>query len=94
MVDVRQYTFTYEEVVVALVKQLDIYDGLWALNVNFSFNAKNIPKDTNPPHMKPGFHGALEYIGLVRVDKGIPGLTVDAAKANPQLTRDPTTKVH
>jgi hypothetical protein len=31
-------------------------------------------------------------VSIVRVDKSIPGLTVDAAKVNPKLVRGPRTK--
>jgi hypothetical protein len=94
MADAAQYTFSYEEVATALIKQLDINEGLWALNVNFSFSAKSFRKEASNPAMSPGFYGILEHIGLIRVAKSISGLTVDAARVNPKLTRRPGTKLN
>lgn len=92
MVDISQYNFSYEDVVTALIKHLDINDGLWALNLNFKFEAKNFRKETNSPTVSPGFYGLIQHVGISRVTKSIPGLTVDAAKVNPKLVRGARTK--
>ncbi|HKT27234.1 hypothetical protein [Dyella sp.] len=94
MADVNQYGFSYEEIVIALIKQLDINEGLWTLNINFRFEAKNIRKDSESTKVSPGFIGMLDRIGLIRATKNTPGLTVDAAKVNPKLTRGPRAKVN
>ena len=93
MVDVGQYNFTYEEVVTALIKHLDLNEGLWTLNVNFRFEGKNIRKDAESTKLALGFIGMMDRIGLIRATKSTPGLTVDAAKVNPKLTRGLRTKV-
>lgn len=84
MVDVTRYEFTYEEIVTALIRHLDINEGIWALNTNFNFEVKNLRTDGNDPNLRPGFLGVLQHISLVRVPKGIPGLSADAAKVNPR----------
>lgn len=86
MVDVRQYSFSFEEVATSLIKHLNISEGLWALSVNFNFESKNVRKETNNPNVCPGFVGVLQHLSIVRVAKSIPGITVDAAQVNPKLT--------
>jgi hypothetical protein len=94
MASASQYTFSFEEVVTALIKQQDINEGLWTLNVNFKFEVKNVRKDANRPDVHPGFLGFIQHVGIVRVEKSIPGLSVDAAKVNPKLVRGPRTKLN
>lgn len=94
MVDVNQYSFSYEELVTSLIKHLDINEGLWTLNVNFRFEGKNVRKNAESSKVAPGFIGVLEQIGLIRATKSTPGLTVDAAKVNPKLTRGPGAKLN
>lgn len=94
MANASQYTFSFEEVVTSLIKQQDINEGLWVLNLNLKFEAKNLHVDANHPDLNPGFFGFIQRIGIVRVEKSIPGLTVDAAKVNPKLVRSPRTKLN
>jgi hypothetical protein len=84
MVDVTNYNFTYEEVVTALIRHLDVNEGLWALSAKFNFEVKNLRADASSPKMSPGFMGVMRNVSLVRVSQSIPGLTVDAAKVNPK----------
>ena len=90
MADASRYEISFEEIAVALVRQLDIHEGLWTLNVNFSFEAKNVATPAKP--MRPGFLGALNHLSLVRVTTVVPGLTVNAARVNPRITA--TTESH
>jgi hypothetical protein len=94
MVDVNQYSFSYEELVTSLIKHLDINEGLWTLDVKFRFEGKNIRQSAESTKVSLGFIGILDQIGLVRATKNTPGLTVDAAKVNPKLTRGPRTKLN
>ncbi|RDS81464.1 hypothetical protein [Dyella psychrodurans] len=94
MANASQYTFSFEEVVTSLIKQQDISEGLWALSLNFKFEAKNVRMDANRKDVNPGFIGFVQHIGIVRVEKSIPGITVDAAKVNPKLARGPRTKLN
>jgi hypothetical protein len=94
MPNISQYAFSFEEVVTALIKQQDINDGLWALNLSFKFEAKNVRIDNNKQDANPGFVGYVQHIGIVRVEKNVPGLTVDAAKVNPKLAKGPRTKLN
>jgi hypothetical protein len=84
MVDVSQYNFNFEEVVTLFIRHLDINEGLWALNVNFNFEPKNVRKETSNPNVHPGFVGVLQHLSIMRVAKSIPGITVDAARVNPK----------
>jgi hypothetical protein len=94
MANPSQYSYSFEEVVTSLIKQQDINEGLWALNLNFKFEAKTVRKDASHPELNPGFYGIVQHIGITRVEKSIPGLTVDAAKVNPKLLRGPKTKLN
>ena len=94
MANVNQYTFSFEEIVTSLIKQQDINEGLWALNLSFKFEAKNVRKDANRPEVNPGLYALIQHIGISRVEKAIPGLTVDAGKVNPKLVRGPRTKLN
>jgi hypothetical protein len=59
MVDINRYTFNFEEIVTALIKQLNINTGLWTLNVNFRFQANNV-RDEKDSKAKAGTGATCE----------------------------------
>jgi len=83
MANATRYDISFEEVATALVRYLDIHEGLWTIGTSFQFNGKNI--GTDKKEMRPGFIGVLNQMNLVRVTEAIPGLTVDAALVNPPV---------
>jgi hypothetical protein len=84
MVDVTQYNFSYEEIVTALVRHLDLNEGLWTLNARFATEAKNLHTNGDNSKFSPGLMVVVQHLSLMKVAKSIPGLTVDAAKVNPK----------
>lgn len=84
MAEVNQYTFTYKEIVEALIKKQDIHEGIWGISVEFGLKAVNAgPSDDQ---MLPTAIIPLVKMGIVRV-KEETNLTVDAAKVNPPKSR-------
>jgi hypothetical protein len=84
MANATRYEITFEEIATALVRHLNINEGLWTLGTSFQFNAKNLGTDNNK-QMRPGFVGVITQMNLVRVSEAVPGLTVDAALVNPPI---------
>jgi len=74
------YHITFKELATALVKELDIREGLWGVYVKFGISALNIgptPNDMVPAAIVP----VLE-IGLQKFNEE-NNLTIDAAIINP-----------
>ncbi len=46
MAEVERFSFTYKEVVEALIKQQGLKDGEWALSIQFGINAVNVGQDS------------------------------------------------
>jgi hypothetical protein len=84
MADATRYEISHEEILTALIRHLDINEGIWSLNTSFNFEARNVRTSKDDPRENPGFLGYLKQISLTRVSKSIPGLSVDAAKVNPK----------
>ena len=84
MADASRYEFNFEEIATALVRHLNINEGLWKLSVNWQFNGKNVVGENKKA--LPGFLGVLNNMSLTRVTDIVPGLTVDAAQVNPRMT--------
>lgn len=83
MPEPTQITFSHKEVVVALLKEQNIHDGIWALYVKFGLKAANVgaaDEDLLPVAIIP-----IVAIGLQRSDK-TSNLAVDAALVNPVAT--------
>jgi len=80
MPDVTQYSFSYQEVVTALLKQQRIHQGLWQLTVNLGFSAANVGESNNS--LSPAAVVQIVAIGIQQASQQ-NNLTVDAAKANP-----------
>ncbi len=83
MANATRYDITFEEIATALVRHLDIHEGLWTIGTSFQFNAKNL--GTDKKQLRPGFVGLINQMNLVRVTEAIAGLTVDAALVNPPV---------
>jgi hypothetical protein len=83
MPETSQYTFSFKEIVTALVKAQDIHEGIWGLFVNFGLNASNLGPTDN--ELRPAAMIPILALGLQKFDKET-NLSVDAAKVNPKLT--------
>ncbi|WP_114240961.1 hypothetical protein [Dyella sp. C9] len=83
MANATRYEITFEEMAIALVRHLNINEGLWTIGSSFQFTAKNLA--TNNKQLRPGFLGVINQMNLVRVTEAVPGLTVDAAIVNPPI---------
>lgn len=83
MANATRYEITLEEVATALVRHLNINEGLWTIGAGFNFTGKNLGTDNK--EMRPGFLGVITKMNLVRVTEAVPGLTVDAGLVNPPM---------
>jgi hypothetical protein len=79
--EASQISFSYKEVVEALVKKQGIHDGIWGLFVKFGIQATNIGESQN--ELKPAAIIPVLELGLQKFEKE-NNLTVDAAKINPK----------
>jgi hypothetical protein len=75
-------TFTFHEVVTALIKAADLHDGIWGLFARFGLAATNVGESENL--IRPAAIVPLVELGLQKFDKE-SNIAVDAAKVNPQL---------
>ncbi len=82
MPETSQLTFTFKEIVTALLKSQDIHEGIWGLFVNFGLSASNI--GPNEAELKPAAVIPVLNLGLQKFEKET-NLSVDAAKVNPKL---------
>ncbi len=83
MAEIDQYTFSFKEVVEALIKQQRLHQGLWSIRVEFGLAAANVgttegSKDATPAAIVP-----IVKLGIQRGSEE-NNLTVDAAKVNPK----------
>jgi hypothetical protein len=76
-----QITFSYKEVVEALVKKQGIHEGIWGLFIKFGISASNI--GANHDDVKPAAIIPVLEIGLQKFEKE-NNISVDAAKVNPE----------
>jgi hypothetical protein len=82
MPETSQYTFTFKEIVIALIKAQDLHEGIWGLFVNFGLNAQNI--GPNEGELRPAAMIPILALGLQKFDKET-NLSADAAKVNPRI---------
>ena len=87
MAEASQYTFTYKEVVEALIKQQEIHEGVWSLRVEFGLAAVNINTSEGSAEITPAAIVPIKSIGLQRGTED-NSLTVDAGQINPKLKKD------
>jgi hypothetical protein len=85
MPEASQYTFKYQEVLAALIKQAGLHEGRWQLVMTFGLAAANMgPTDSE---LVPGAAVAVTSIGLHKASaEAPPALTADAAVVNPAST--------
>ena len=81
MPETKSFTFTYKEVVEALIRYNDLHEGLWGLSIEFGLAAANIAPEAGGD-LLPTAIIPVKKIGLTRSNE-INNLTVDAAEANP-----------
>jgi hypothetical protein len=81
MAEVRQYVFTYEEIVETLIKKQGIHEGLWGIYVRFGLAAGNVGEAATGNFL-PAAIIPVHEIGIQRFDQP-SNLTVDAAVVNP-----------
>jgi hypothetical protein len=82
MPETSQLTFSFKEIVIALVKAQDIHEGIWGLFVNFGLSAQNVGPNEN--ELRPSAMLPILSLGLQKFEKET-NLSVDAAKVNPKL---------
>jgi hypothetical protein len=80
MSEATKIMFSYKEIVVALIKQQGIHDGIWSLMVEFGLGAANAGPDDN--ELAPSAIVPVQKIGIHKVDS-LTNLSVDAAVENP-----------
>jgi hypothetical protein len=84
MAETDRVSFTYREVVEALLRTQNIHEGIWGLFVEFALAASNVgPSDEE---LKPAAIVPIVKIGLQRFEKE-NNLSVDASKANPKRSK-------
>lgn len=91
MAEATQYTFTYKEVVEALIKQQGLHEGLWMLRVEFGLAATNLNAVEGGTDLTPAAIVPIKALGL-QTGREDNSLTVDAAKVNPQSKTRKKTK--
>ncbi len=90
MAEPSQISFSYKEVVEALVKNQGIHNGIWGLFVKFGIQATNIGE--NEKEVKPAAIIPVLEIGLQKFEKE-NNISVDAAKINPKTDNKMSKKV-
>jgi len=84
MTDAIKHSFSHEEMLAILLKSAGIHEGLWMLSINFGLSATNMSNSNNgEENLRPCVMAFVENFGLMRVERALKGLTLDAAIANP-----------
>jgi len=81
MPETNSLTFTYKEVVEALIRYNNLHEGLWGLSIEFALAAANVAPEPGGD-LLPTAIIPVKKIGLTRSNE-INNLTVDAAEVNP-----------
>jgi hypothetical protein len=85
MTDAVQHSFSREELLAILLKNADIHEGLWMLSIHFGLSATNMSNsDNGEENLRPCVMAFVEHFGLMRVERVLKGLTLDAAVVNPR----------
>ncbi len=84
MAEPKQITFTFQEVVEALLKKQGIHEGVWAIYIRFGISGANITDmaTQSKESLRPAAVVPLLEIGLQRFEE-VTGISVDAAVVNP-----------
>jgi hypothetical protein len=92
MPETKQILFTHKEVAEALVRRLDVREGLSGLYIEFSIAAANVTSPSGTDLLPAAIVPVLR-VGIQRFDEA-NSLTVDAASVNPtRRTRTKSNKV-
>lgn len=88
MAEATRYTFSYKEVVEALIKKQGLHEGHWAIYMEFGIQGAN--GGPNPEEALPLAIVPVLKIGLQKVeaDSKFPGV-IDAAIVNPNREVSP-----
>ena len=81
MAELSQYVFSHAEVTEALVKKLDLHEGLWQVTIEFKLAAALM--GSSAEDAMPTALVGVSKIGMHKVEKKTH-LTVDAAVVNPK----------
>ncbi len=84
MTDDIKHSFSHEELLAILLKSAGIHEGLWMLSINFGLSATNMSNsNSGEENLRPCVMAFVENFGLMRVERALKGLTLDAAIVNP-----------
>jgi hypothetical protein len=83
MPEVKQVTFTYQEVVEALLKRNNIHEGIWGIYIEFGIQGANME---TPNGIFPSAIVPVVKLGLQRMDK-VTNISLDAGEVNPPPSR-------
>ena len=84
MTDDIKHSFSHEELLAILLKSAGIHEELWMLSINFGLSATNLSNSNNgEENLRPCVMAFVENFGLMRVERALKGLTLDAAIVNP-----------
>jgi hypothetical protein len=81
MPETNSLTFTYKEVVEALIRYNNLHEGLWGLSIEFALAAANVAPEPGGD-LLPTAIIPVKKIGLTRSNE-LNNLSVDAAEVNP-----------
>jgi hypothetical protein len=84
----NEYRFSFDELLIALLRAQGIHEGRWTLNVDFSATGTSVRAQATPTRSLPGLLISVAGATLVRVDNGAEG-AVDAAVVNPPPPASP-----
>ncbi len=82
MPEVDRYLFDFKELTEALIKKLDIHEGLWGVSVEFGLAATNLPTSNDGKTIMPAAITIVQKFGIQKFAEA-NNLTVDAAEVNP-----------
>jgi hypothetical protein len=75
-----QYNFELKELLIILIKNQGLHEGIWSLGFEFGMGAGNI--GPNPEEARPSAFIQVKQLALARATVEGP-LALDAAKVNP-----------
>lgn len=88
MPEINQYNYNLNELLELIIKNSDIHEGKWTLQLNFAMAPGNFATDpSSPSTIMPGMVVGVQGVILLRDNPLIPapeGVAVDAAKLNPK----------
>lgn len=84
MPNISQYTFSFDEVAAALLREQKIHEGLWQLALELNLSVGNI--GTAKENVRPGAAVQVMSFALQRKEQKDAGepFVYDAAKVNPK----------